>query len=354
MNYYESEYYNMYANHQEMLRKYHASFLMKPNYVNTNYRNWKVYHSDREMNNLRFMVMSVGLMLTKGHACQQEIDYLINLYKVNCENKYTNHYQQLLCIVMNDNNSELEWALNISYGSYSMNKEMIMKLFELAAIDGQVTKEEHLFVKNVAERIGISSDDFMEMKQQLNIEMDYENHTFNYCKDFGQVPFASFLAKTPGQYLYNQSYNNWRDLCYDTLLQQDDMKNLAFLVLASVVIVADGPINQAEQNYMEKLYDQVCGRNGSSRIYMLKLQDILREPLIDWQKYADKLYNMFYEEDKRKAVGHWEKSKKEEILRVLFGLAEVDCQITHNELNALYAIAQRLEVVGLFQEIASD
>ena len=132
------------------------------------------------------------------------------------------------------------------------------------------------------------------------------------------------------------------------------MKNLAFLVLASVVIVADGPINQAEQNYMEKLYDQVCGRNGSSRIYMLKLQDILREPLIDWQKYADKLYNMFYEEDKRKAVGHWEKSKKEEILRVLFGLAEVDCQITHNELNALYAIAQRLEVVGLFQEIASD
>jgi uncharacterized tellurite resistance protein B-like protein len=271
---------------------------------------------------------------------------------INCGERYINHYMQLLNAIMNDNKSELEWALDISYGSEGMNKEMVMKLFELAAVDGQITNEEFLFVKNVAERIGVSEDDFMEMQQRFKIETDYKNHAFNYCQDFGQVPFASFLAKTPVQYRYNQNYNNWRDLCYDPLLQKDDMKNLAFLVLASVVIVADGPINQAEQNYMEKLYDKVCGRKGSSRIYMLKLQDILKEQHIDWQTYADNLYNMFYEEDKSKAVCHWEKSKKEEILRVLFGLAEVDCQITHNELDALYAIAQRLEVTELFQKIA--
>lgn len=351
MNYYESNHYRMYAEHQEMLRNYRTSFLTEPNYVNTNYRNWKSWFSDREMNNLRFMVLAKELLFVENNFGKKEVDFLMNLYKVNCGERLAQHYARLFITIADDPHSELEWALNIRYGGYNSKKEMVMKLFELAFLSGQITLKEYNFIKNAAERMGISRNDFMEMQQQFKIEKTDNNRKYSYRQDFGKVPPVSFLAQTPGQYLYNQHYKNWRDLCYDKLLHKDDMKNLAFLVLASVVITADGPINHAELNFMKKIYANRSGSERYSLIYMLKLRDILKEPSLNWETYADYLYNTFYEEDKSRS---WGKSKKEEILEVLFKLAEVDSQISQNELKTLLAIANRLEINHAFQKIASN
>ncbi len=353
MNYYDSDFYRMYSEHQEMQRKYRTSFLMEPNYVNTNYRNWKCWFSGQEMNNLRFMVLAKELMSVECNYGKKEVEFLMNLYKVNCGKKFIQHYAQLFREIANDANSELEWAINIRYGSNNSNKEMVMKLFELASISRQITLKEYNFIKNTAERIGVSRNDFVEMKQQFRIEKADNNHKFSYRQDYGKAPFVSFLAQTPLQYQHNQDYKNWRELCYDKRLHRDDMKNLAFLVLASVVIRADGPINQAELNFMKKIYANRCVSGKDSLIYMLKLRDILKEPHIDWKTYADNLYNIFYEEDKYK-THLWEKSKKEEILETLFKLADIDSQISQNELKTLWAISEGLEIAHAFQKIASN
>jgi len=353
MNYYESEYYSIYTKNQEMQRKYRVSFLKEPNRVNTNYRDWREYFSDIEMNNLRFMVMSVELIKAKGKINEQEINYLRNMYTVNCSERFINHYMQLLYSIMHDNNDELEWALNIRYGSYSMNKEMVVKLFEFAALDGKITSKEFLFVKNVAERIGIKRSDFMEITIKYNIDKENEDHTFRFNQSYGGSLTASFLAQTPGQYHIQQFYKNWQDLCFDLQEQENDKRNLSFLVLASVVITADGPINQAELNFMKKLYSQNCGSARCAMIYILKLRDILKEAHVNWQKYADNLYNIFFEEDKYKSVYSWEKSNKVEIVETLFKLAEVDSKINQSELKILWEIAQNLEVTYAFQKIAS-
>ena len=336
-------------NTQEM-QNYRTSFLTEPYHVNTNYRDWKKYFSDREMNNFRFMIMSAELMKVNGKLGRPEIIYLRNLYIFNCGERYINHYMRLLEIILGDTKSELGWALSIRYGSYSMNMEMVARLFELAGVDGKITLNEFLFVKTVAERIGVSRSDFMKMTQKYNIDSEYENHTFEFNQGFASGLSVSFLAKSPGQYHIRQYYENWCDLCFNPLEQENDKRNLSFLVLASVVITADGPINQAELTFMEKLYAQNCGGWSFAKIYIQKLHDILKEDHVDWQTYADNLYNIFYEEDRITSVCHYQKTKKEEIVETLFRLAEVDSRIKQNELGMIWAIAQNLEVEDAFKK----
>lgn len=353
MNYYDSDYYRMYAEHQKMLRNYHTSFLMEPNYVNTNYRNWKSWFSDKEMNNLRFLVLAKEVMSVERNFGKKEEVFLMNLYKVNCGERFTKHYAQLLRTIFTDCNNELEWALNIKHRCYNNNKEIVRRLFELTSLSGQVTLNEFLFVKNIAERTGITRSDFMGMLKDFNIDNRYRDNIKKYNQGFGNSPSASFLAQAPRQYYHNQKYKDWRELCYSLDERKNDIKNLSFLVLAAVVITADGPINKAELDFIKKIYANRYPSERHTLIYILKLRDILKEPNIDWGTYADNLYNTFYEEDKYKTY-HWGKSKKEEILEALFKLAEVDSQISQNELKALWAIAKRLEINQAFQKIASN
>lgn len=109
-----------------------------------------------------------------------------------------------------------------------------------------------------------------------------------------------------------------------------DKRNVCFLVLAAVVMKADGfKINRTELNFMKQLYLKLCGER-IAKAYILKLRDILEEEAYDME-YTFELFRTYADYIDRKAAAE-----------SLFELASIDGEIGVSEFIALWDIVREL------------